>query len=37
VIILADNHLHHQHRNIIATITAHGQTSNADKIFFFSY
>jgi hypothetical protein len=25
VVIIADNHLHHQHRNIIATVTAHGQ------------
>jgi hypothetical protein len=25
VVIIADNHLHHQHRNIVAAITAHGQ------------
>jgi hypothetical protein len=25
VIILADNHLHHQYRNIVAAVTAHGQ------------
>jgi hypothetical protein len=25
VIIIADNHLHHQHRNIVAAVTTHGQ------------
>jgi hypothetical protein len=25
VVIIADNHLHHQHRNIVAAVTTHGQ------------
>jgi hypothetical protein len=25
VVIIADNHLHHQHRNIVAAVTAYGQ------------
>jgi tRNA U38,U39,U40 pseudouridine synthase TruA len=33
VIIIADNHLHHQHRNIVAAITDCGQRQHQQNLF----
>jgi hypothetical protein len=31
VVIITDNHLHHQHRNIVAAVTSHGQRQTPTK------